>query len=337
MNTGAKAVLLGFATLLVTAAVVHGFLPEGLPAAIEKAMARKPGQETTDAPPPVKRAEETPAVDPAREAKTDSELRAAEKAYDAGEFGRALEHYVVARADADPESRARANRGLTKAVLAWGLTLQPKPPVVEPADPDAEVAKRQAQAESQGTERAWYDATMYAAGSAASRRRLPYLVGHALQVSQRGGPVEARLKQVLEIAGPRSELLRTAMVDQGILEPVDPVGPTSGPVVAKAPKIKPPIHTRIYPPTGKFKEATKAQLAVAVEWETQGAEEFALSGPDNAQRKEHRKTALELLKKARSVYQQAEEEDPDARGIGDRLKNVMEMISHLHKEMGFGE
>jgi hypothetical protein len=313
-------------TVAVAAGTVHVSFPGGLPAVIERLAAPAPASKPAPAPP----ASTPPAEGPAL---GETELRDAERAYDAGDFARSVELFVAARADAGPVHRERIARGLHKAVLAWALTSNVEPPSPLPDDPDGEVALRQAAADAAPSEQAWFEVTMYAAGCG-SARTLPLLAQQAIACAVGGGPVEQRLKSVLARGGPRSNLLRDAMTEMGLLEPVDPVAAAERP---KSAGTKPAARTTIRPPGGTFKASTKAKLAQAVELERKGTAEFELSGPDNAQRKQHRKAAVDLLKQARDIYQEAQDEDPDSPDLGSRLRTVMEMISHLHKEMSLGE
>ncbi len=317
--------LIVVATVAVAAGMVHLTFPGGLPALYRQYAARTP------APAPAPR---TPAAKAPAEGTSlgETELRDAERAYDAGDFARSVDFFLAARADAGPAFRERTARGLQKAVLAWALTSNVEPPSPLPDDPDGEVARRQAAADASPSEQAWYDVTIYAAGCGSSRK-LPFVAQQALTSAVAGGPVERRLTSVLDRGGPRARLLREAMTGIGLLDPVDPVAAASKPNAAP---VRPPAKV-LRAPGGSFKPATKAKLVQAVELERKGTEEYDKSGPDNAQRKEHRKAAVALLKQARDIYQEAQEEDPDSSDLGGRLRAVMEMISHLHKETSLGE
>jgi hypothetical protein len=332
MKTSVKIALLVVATLGVAGGTVHLFLPGGLPAAIEKALASH--QEKPKAP-PTTTTEERPAPPSG-----DSELKTAERAFDAGDFSKAVDGFLAARADADPDYRERAERGLRKAILAWALTVNAAPPEEKAQDVDAEIARRQKQAETTPSEQAWYDVTMYAAGCGASKK-LPFLAQQAISSALRDGPVEIRLKKVLERAGSRTTLLKDVMTTEGFLdkEVVDPVAVAAAPRPdgAKAPALNTPRKAPVSMPVGKFTKPTLTKLEQAIDLEKKGAIEYDLCGPDNAQRKEHRKAALDYLKQARDIYQAAQDEDPDSPSLGRRLQQVMEMISHLHKESNLGE
>src|SRR5437870_3406372 len=89
--------------LAVTLGMMHTFWPGGLPALWERLTAARPVPEPT-----VPQVEASPGSRPSGA----DELRAAETAYDSGDFDAALTHYVVARADAEPDTRERAARGL---------------------------------------------------------------------------------------------------------------------------------------------------------------------------------------------------------------------------------
>jgi hypothetical protein len=325
MKTFPVVCLIVVATAAVAAGMVHLTFPGGLPALYEQYAARAPVTKPAPAPSTATAPAEGPSLG-------ETELRDAERAYDAGDFARAVDFFLAARADTGPAFRERPARGLQKAVLAAALTSNVEPPSPLPDDPDGEVARRQAAADASPSEQAWYDVTIYAAGCGSSRK-LPFLAQQALAAAVAGGPVERRLKAVLDRGGPRARLLRDAMTGIGLLEPVDPVAAASKPNTAPVKPAAKAIRT----PGGSFKPATKAKLAQAVELENKGTAEYDLSGPDNAQRKQHRKAAVEYLKQARDIYQEAQEEDPDSSDLGGRLRTVMEMISHLHKEMSLGE
>src|SRR6185295_1500261 len=218
MTTGAKVCLLVVATLGVAAGTVHMFLPGGLGPVIDKITASKPAEST---PGPATRAADRPP--PANGA---DELRVAERAFDAGDFAAAMDAFLDARADSNPDYRERAENGLRKAVLGWALTINVVPPNEMPADPDAEVARRQREAEATPSEQVWYDLTMYAVGVGA-KRKLKYLVGQTLSSALRDGPVEGRLKRVLERAGSRTTLLHDAMAAEGFITPTAPLDPVA--------------------------------------------------------------------------------------------------------------
>ncbi len=320
--------------LVVTVALALGFAAVFVPGGVEGLLAKVFPSDPKPAAEPAPEQRPAPAAKPTGA----DELREAESEYDAGRFGGAIDHFVLARVDVDPDRRDRVARGLEKAVLAWALTMNAAPPSPMPDDPDAEVARRQAAAEKDPSEHAWYETTMYAAGCGLLRK-LPYLADQAIRCASEGGPVATRLRRVLEVGVSRGTLLREEMLARGFIVPADPVGePDSIRPVAKAP---PKIVTRgpnpIYPPSGKFKAATKEKLAQAVSLEKRGTTEYDLCGPDNPQRKEHRKAALDLLKQAREIYLDAEDEDPDSGDLAKRLQVVLEMISHLNKETNLGD
>ena len=323
MKTPTKILLLALVTIAVVLAMVHAFFPGGLPRLIDRFSAPNTAPAAQPAPAPT-------VTVPSPTGAT--ELRQAETAYDAGDFGRAVDFYAVARADADPDVRSRATRGLQKAILAWALTLDVPLPTPLPDDPDADVALRQAKADKSPSEKAWYDLTIYAAGCG-SARKLPFLTRQAIDWAQPGGPVEKRLTSVLATSGSRAGMLRAAMQAQGFLGPVDPVAAAEKP----HPAARSPARTKLVPPSGSFTPATKSKLSDAVEFETEGAREYDLSGPDNADRKLHRKASLRLLIQARDIYEIALEEDPNSVALDRRMHDVMEMISHLRKEMNLGD
>jgi hypothetical protein len=324
MKTSHKAALLAVATLGVATGMVHLFLPGGLPALFAKAPT--PPSSTPDA------ASAASTARPGPEEGPETELRTAERAYDAGEFSRAVDLFVIARADNTGDARLRATKGLQKAALAWALTAGALPASPAPENPDDEVARRQAEVEANPSERGWYDLTLLAAGCGLARK-LPYFAEQAVRCAQSGGPVETRLSKELEKSGPRGSLLRDAMVAQGFLAPVDPVAAAAVPHPAAAK----PATSPLSPPSGVFKPQTRVKLSQAVELERQGTAEFDLTGPDEPKRREHRKAAIDCLVKARNIYQEAEEEDPGSVELSRRLRAVMEMISHLHKESVLGD
>jgi hypothetical protein len=332
MKTSSKVVLLVLATVVVAGGTVHLFLPDGLPRTLDRAFAWSPKTPAQSAP----RKSERPAAPNGA-----SELRDAERAFDAGDFDEAINGFLAARADVDGDYRERAERGLRRSVLAWALTVNPAPVDPLPADPDAEIARRQELTEATPSEQAWYDLTVYAAGCGASRK-LPFLQQQAIGCALRDGPVEKRLKKVLERAGSRTSILKEAMTASGLLdvEPVDPVAEAAAPRPKSGGGAAPaqwPAKSAITPPVGRFTPETKAKLEQAVDLEKKGVIEYDLSGPDAPDRKKHRKAALEFLKQARDLYQDAQEEDENSPSLGRRLQQVMEMISHLNKETSLGE
>jgi len=332
MKTSVKLFLLCVATLGVAGGTVHLFLPGGLPAAIEKALASRAAKPTPVPP--------QPAAERAAPPTGESELKTAERAFDAGDFARAVDAFLAARADADPDYRERAARGLHRSILYWALTVNPAPLDAKPEDSDAEIARRQKQTESAPSEQAWYDLTMYAAACGASRK-LPFLAQQAVSTALHDGPVEVRLKKVLDRAGSRTALLRDAMLEEHFLdkEPVDPVASAAAPRPDGVDRSKPstPPKVPISIPIRKFTPATYTKLEQAIDAEKKGVIEYDLSGPDNAERKKHRKAALEYLKQARDIYQAAQAEDETSPSLGRRLQQVMEMISHLNKETNLGD
>jgi hypothetical protein len=302
--------------------MVHLFLPGGLPRVIDKL--------TSSSPEPKKPAPETPAAPPAP-VSGDAEVREAERAYDAGDFSKATDLFVAARADTSAVLHDRAVRGLYKSVLAWALTKNAPLPNPIPADPEGEVATRQAAADRTPSERAWYDVLIYAAGVGATRK-LPSLAHEAIQCATSGGPVMTKLNEVLAGGGPRAMVLREAMDAERLLDPADPYGdPTARGAGKRAPA------SASLPPAGNFKPQTKLKLAQAVDLERQGTVEYGKTGPENPDRKSHRKKAYDLLKQARDIYEAAQEEDPLSKELDRHLHTVMEMLSPLHKEMALGD
>jgi hypothetical protein len=326
MTLGQKVTSLVFLSIAIAGLMIHLFLPGGLPNALD----RLTRSETRKKPETVAPAATRPAEEPRRA----DWLKDAEKSYDEGDFLHAIDCYLAARADADPDYRDRGARGLQKAVFAWALTVDVAPPEPMPRDVDAEVARRQKATEDAPSESAWYDLLTYAAGCGA-RTKLWYLSERAIGAARRQGPVETRLRAVLAIAGPRAVFLRDAMRANGLLdtEPVDPYTEAAKPKKAATA----PAKARISVPSGRFSEATKKKLAEAVELETKGTAEYEMTGPDNPARKQHRRPALDLLKKAREIYDAASEEDPNSLMLRDRLTEVRKMILDLQKEMSLGE
>ena len=327
MTHGQKVTSLVFLSIGIVMLMVHLFLPGGLPSALDRLTRFEPEKKPAVTAP----AEKSPEPAPVR---TTDWLKDADKAYDAGDFVKAIDSYLAARTDANPEYRDRGARGLQKAVLAWALTTNVAPPDPLPDDVDAEVALRQKKTEESPSERAWFDLLTYAAGCGA-RGKLWYLAERAVGSALRQGPVETRLRAVLAVAGPRAVHLRDAMRANGFLEsePVDPYD------VAKQPKPAPVsvAKPRVTVPTGRFSDATKKKLAEAVEYELKGRAEYEQTGPDNPARKQHRRPALDYLKKAREIYDVASEEDPDSLMLRERLTDVRKLILDLQKEMSVGE
>jgi len=325
MTLGQKVTSIVFLSIGIAGLMIHLFLPGGIPNALDHLTRSEPSKKPTAT---------APAAQPVPSARETDWLKNAEKAYDQGDFVRAIDSYLAARADADPDYRDRGARGLQKSVLAWALTADIPALDPMPADPDTEVALRQQAAEQSPSERAWHDLLVYAAGCGARGKLWDHAkrcVGSAL----RNGPVETRLRAALAAAGPRTTLLREAMQADGLLdtEPVDPYEVAAKP----KPKTAAPAKSRIAVPTGRFSEATKKKLAEAVELETKGTAEYEQTGPDNPARKQHRRPALDNLKKAREIYDVASEEDPNSLMLRDRLAEVRRMILDLQKEMSIGE
>src|SRR2546422_22058 len=113
------------------------------------------------------------------------------------------------------------------AHLFWPGGLAAPPAAPPRAGAGADPARGQAAAEANSPEAAWLDATRYAA-EAGIRRKLPFLAKAAVDTAIAGGPVEARLKRTLTMAGSRTAALTFAMRAQGLLEPADPVGRPAG-------------------------------------------------------------------------------------------------------------
>jgi hypothetical protein len=329
MKTPAKVVLLAFVSLGVIAGMAHLFWPGGLPKLIERLTPAK----TADAPDVQRPAADTP---PAKTTAAD-ELRLAESAYDDGDFGTAAQAFTMSRADAtDAETRERADRGLQKAILAWGLVMDIRPLDAVPEGADAELARRQTAAEANPNEGAWLEAARFAAENGL-RRKLPFLTRSAIDAAIAGGPVEARLKRALTMAGSRTAALTFALRSQGLLDPVDPVGGPPRPAPAAAATPKPSALQMLSVPAGVFRPETREKLAKAIELEKKGTLEYEQSGPDNPKRKEHRKAAMDALKAARDIYEAAQDEDQNSPSLDRRMHDVMEMLSHLRKETNLGE
>jgi hypothetical protein len=324
MTTAAKSAVLVFVTILVAGFMVHLFLPGGLPRVLDKL--------TASAPEPKKAAPAAPVTAAPAAPSGDAEVRDAEHAYDSGDFSRAIDLFVAARADTTAVLHDRAVRGLYKSALAWALTRDARLPSPIPDDPEGEVAIRQAAADKTPSERAWYDVLMYAAGVGATRK-LPSLAHEAIQCATSGGPVMTKLNDVLAAGGPRTSVLREAMDSERLLDPADPYGDPASPHTAAK---RAPASASL-PPSGNFKPETKLKLAQAVDFERQGTAEYEKTGPENPDRKAHRKKAYDLLKKARDIYEAAQEEDPLSKELDRHLHAVMEMLSPLHKEMALGD
>jgi hypothetical protein len=322
MSLSAKVALLTVASFAVAAGVVHLFWPGGLPALYERATrsAPAPAVPRTPAAPAAQTAAATPQT-------PEGHLRAGDRAYDRGEFMEAAEQYVHARIDADDAGRGRATRGINKALLAWALTANAPSPDPAPRDPAAELASRQAAAELHPDEQTWYDLALFASGCGLAAKSV-YPAQQAITLARAGGPVERRLLQVLPLAGPREPLLRTAMISQGFSVPGLPAAPAPETSAAKAaPRA----------PRGHFSSAMVTRLGDAMTLQWKGTEEYNLAGPDSADRASHRKRALDHLRKARDIYQAAQEEDPESPDLSRRLAEVMEMLAQLRKDAVTGE
>jgi hypothetical protein len=307
----------------IAAGVVHLFHPGGLPPLLAKLADQIP--RTKRLAPPATVPEPTTHSPDGEE-----ELHAAEKAYDAGDFAEATDLFIAAHAHTTSALRDRALRGLDKAVLAWALTRGAKATASPEPDVDAQLAEQVKAAELQPGEKAWYDALVFAAESGL-RPRTKYLAQQAIGCATRGGPVEIRLRAVLPKAGSRAEALQAAMLRHGFLDRIDPRAAEIAALAKQAADEAKGV------PVGKFSTEMRAKLLRAVELEKTAEEEYALSGPDVSNRAVHRKAALVALREARDIYQAAEEEDPKSRQVGERLRNVMEMLSHINKERMVGD
>ncbi len=284
---------------------------------------------------------------PATSGNASTELAHAEKAYDAGDFGLAATHYMVASAvAANAPDRERADRGLRKSVLGDALVSEARVPDL-PKDADAEYRRRVAEAEARPTEEAFFELLRFAA-AARLRTRLPYLAEQSIDLCHPGGPVERQLRAALSKGGQRRSVLRAAIVAMGMDVSDIPVAP--GPVddvmatAELAPRTSPPspngiggTRRRDAIPHGQFSAAMRAKLQRAIELQRKGAEEYEKSGPDGQDRKAHRKLAHESLREARDIYQEAMDEDPNAMGLESRLTTVMSLLAQVNKDRTIDE
>src|SRR5262249_50315417 len=135
ITTAAKATVLFFVSVFVAGLMIHLFLPGGLPRVLDKL--------TSSSQEPRQAAPAAPATQRPAGQNADAEVRETEKTYDAGDFSRAIDLFIAARADSTTLLHDRTVRDLYKAVLAWTLTKNAPLPSPIPNDPEATIAVRQ--------------------------------------------------------------------------------------------------------------------------------------------------------------------------------------------------
>lgn len=338
-------ILVGLAAVAFGTAVM--FHPQGL-AGLRRDFL---GEQPADA--PTRREPEPEPAAPAggRAAGARAELDYGDEEYDRGSFAAAVTFYGTARVvAADASERDRAEKGLEKALLAEALVSGASLPTGTAGREAAEYDRRLAAAEGHPTEDAWLELAHLAA-AAGMRERLPYLVQRALDAAVSGGPVESQILRSAASGRRSAKVIHAALQARGLAatlppvargghdplpEPWDPVadqgGREDGPsgIGGTGTRGGPgPKGRALY---GRFTDETKRELARARELEAEGMKEYELAAPDQADRNEHRKRALEHLKEAREIYSAALDEDPKAEAVEYRLREVLHVLAMLKKD-----
>lgn len=333
-------------------ASVELFHPRGLTGAIRDWTGGAP--EPTS--PPARPAHEEPAKPEApaprkRGAGAASILLTADTYYDRGDFEDASLSYSAAKGlAADAAEEDRANRGAAKSLLAWALVCDAPRVTAVPKDAEVEFERRLREVETAPTEEGWLALTRYAEG-AGLRQRLPYLAGRTLDSAKTDGAVRAQLDAAIARAGRRAGDLAAAIESRGFRRPAvpvrvpedataheapDPTGSTTRPGVPGAGSGIGGVGERGVP-LGSFSAAMRERLREAVRLQKQGAEEYRLAGPDGTDRPEHRRRALETLRKVRDVYVDASGEDSRSLDLEERMREVTLMLAQLKKDAAIGE
>lgn len=282
-----------------------------------------------------------------RTAAADKQIRNGDVSYDQGDFDQAYTAYMIAMTSAQTEAqRLRAETGQQRAVLAWALTHDPPPADYADRTARDRLTELTARARARGTEDAWLEVALFAAG-AALKSDLRDAVSSALDLAAGGGAVEMRLRAALAAAGPKERSLLAAMKARGLgagLEagattaltgagalrhPTDDDEPSGIGGVGSAPRVRVPF--------GAFTAEMREKLKGAAQAEADGLEHFRLAGPEGTDRGMHRREAHRLLKEARDVFNEALEMDPDAREVERRLQTIMRALGQLNKERVAGE
>ncbi len=273
------------------------------------------------------------------------QMTQADLAYDRGDFTIAVTFYMLAtNAAPGAATRARAAKGLHRALLAWALTDAPPPADFAGRSAHARLAELREQARSQGTEEAWLELALFAK-AAGLDVEAPGAVGAALDLAVVGGPVERRILNVVPRAAQRQKPLREALSLRGL------GAGASGGTGSGATGLRHPTETddgpsgiggtgqapRISVPFGAFSPAVRQRLKRAVVAEREGLEHFRLAGPEGTDRSTHRSAALRLLREARDIYSEALEEDEDSSAAQARLQQVMRALGQLNKEVVSGD
>lgn len=273
-----------------------------------------------------------------------SVLTMADADYDRGDFDGASSNYLAAKAlAADDAEEDRAVRGLHKSLLAWGLTQGAPRVAATGAEAEAWYARRLAQVEAAPTEEAWLELLRYAAG-ARLRDRLPFLAAKALDAAQPKGAVWAVLDEASRRTGPRADDFAVAVESRGLARP----RPAAVPAIPGT-DLDAPSDTgrpsddgvsgiggvgRRGVPLGSFSSAMRTRLAEAARLHETGKFEYEQAGPGSSQRVEHRRRALESLRKARDIYVDAQGEDANSTDLDSRLREVTLMLAQLKKDAG---
>ncbi|MCG3135565.1 MAG: hypothetical protein HMLKMBBP_03283 [Planctomycetes bacterium] len=328
----------------VAAATVHVMHPSGLDGAIrswtgrtDPATSGSGGGGGSD---PLRGTTGEPAVAQPKRSNRE-QIEQAQRNWDRGDFDGAVSAYMAARALAgDDTERAKAVDGLHRSLMAWALCVKPPRDVAA-----ASLPKLVSTAESAGTEKAWFDA-LRAAAALRAADRLPYLAAQAIDAARPGGPVEGLLVDSIRDAGNRGEDLAVALTRRGLGAGARAGSASSGGTSPSGGTGNdPPQSTRSGIsgttgggiPYGSFSSAMREKLRDAVEWERQGRNEADLAAPDGTERVAHARKAVALLKQAREVYMAARDEDPESRGLDDRISRVTRLLSDLKKTLPIGD
>lgn len=325
----------------VAAATVHVMHPSGLEGAMRSFTGRPAsgtaggtGARPADAPPS---GAPNGVPDPNAPRRTNREqIAQAERNWDRGDFDGAVSAYMAARALAgDDAERSKAVEGLHKSLLAWALCLRPPRDIAG----EAALSKLVSTAESYPSEKAWFDA-LRAAAALRSADRLPYLATQTIEAARPGGPVEGLLLDGIRDAGNRGEDLAAALTRRGL-----GAGSRTGPAPTGGGGTTAPPDTRsgiggtatAGIPYGSFSAGMRDRLRQAVENERLGRIEADLAAPEGKDRIAHARKGVAYLRQAREVYMAAKDEDPDSRGLDDRISRVTRLLSDLKKTLPIGE
>ncbi len=282
-------------------------------------------------------------------AAADAELRKGDRAYDSGRFNSAVTFYMIAYGAAQtPRQKQRAKRGLHQAVLANALVRGASVPSgsVGAADRFRELRTK---AESSRTETDWLAAARFAAGAQLTGD-VRDTVRSALDAARSGGVVETQLLSSLPHMGAKSRPLRAAMTAVGLGSAFTRPGSTaslpggngSGGTRRGLSDLDGPSGIggvgAASMPHGDFSREMTGRLKQAIQWATEGLELYRQAGDTEAlNRNELRTKAHKLLKQARDVFNDAQEQDPESGDLDRWMHRVMEGIAQLNKERVFGD